>query len=93
MTEPTDEELFDHAGLGIAIMTAWLHGSEEQQHVDLINQLAREGGPAKVSAMISGLIAVAGDLLLRHEKSTGTPAAEILQGVGTMFARERDNPS
>lgn len=80
----------EHASVAIGVMTMWLTREDEDngRYVEYVNQVVGHGNSEQISALISGLVAVAGHLLIREAQATSRDELSILQDLGRIYATE-----
>jgi hypothetical protein len=71
-------------GPAIAILTAWANSPNDVQLAgDVLLSYVAEGIPE--GDLVHGLISLAGILLMRLEKATGTPAHELMADLARRY--------
>jgi len=74
----------ERLGPAIAILTAWAHSPNDVQlAADVLLSYVEED--IAEDRLVSGLIGLAGILLVQLEKATGTPAPELMQDLARRY--------
>jgi hypothetical protein len=74
----------EQLGPAIAILTAWANSNDDvRPSVDVLVSYVAEGIPEHV--LVGGLLNLAGILLVRLEKATGTPASELMADLARRY--------
>jgi hypothetical protein len=80
MSKPNPQQLSP----AIAILTAWAHSPDNAQLAgDVLLSYIEEGIPE--DQLVSGLIGLAGILLVQLEKATGRPAPELMADLARRY--------
>lgn len=83
-----DSQKLESARTAIGIITAWLSEPDGGSFTaSQLEALVNEGGEEAIVSIVSGLITVAGHLLIKTAAATGKTEQEVLQEMAAKYAR------
>jgi hypothetical protein len=83
---PAEDDRHDATREAIAVMTAWTDGTDGAEFsAEQIMRIAREDENG-ISILVSGLVNLAGILLVEHQQVTGHAPVETLQSIAAKLS-------
>jgi hypothetical protein len=73
----------EQLGPAIAILTEWANSGDDQPSGDVLLSYIADDIPEQ--DLVTGLINLAGILLIKLEKGTGKPAPELMRDLATKY--------